>query len=147
MSPSVIMITHLKEVAGLWSLHFLSTPPIHSLPYKLALQVKKHKRVKSGNRDREEELIIVCTVCDGLFLYSQSVLHTVQSKQHHVSNLDGLCSCDPSKNEWGVIITWQGLGWAHRAAQLKVIFTHNLKSSHAPRTQVAPQWKTLTERF
>lgn len=39
------MITHLKEVAGLLSLHFLSTPPIHSLPYKLALQMKEHKEL------------------------------------------------------------------------------------------------------
>lgn len=31
------MITHLKVEAGLVSLHFLSTPPIRSLPYKLAL--------------------------------------------------------------------------------------------------------------
>lgn len=31
------MITHLKVAAGLLSLRFLSTPPIRSLPYKLAL--------------------------------------------------------------------------------------------------------------
>lgn len=50
--------------------------------------------------------------------------------EHHIENrvsyLDRLCWCDPSKNEWGVIITMHGLGWAHRAAQVKVIFTHNL---------------------
>ena len=39
------MITHLKEVAGLLSLHFLYTPPNHSLPYKLDLQKKEKKKV------------------------------------------------------------------------------------------------------
>lgn len=42
------MITHLKEVAGLLSLHFFSTPPIRSLPYRLALQMKEEKKVKWG---------------------------------------------------------------------------------------------------
>lgn len=37
-------ITHLKEAAGLLSRHFFSTPPIRSLPYKLALKVKDEKK-------------------------------------------------------------------------------------------------------
>ena len=81
------------------------------------------------------------------FLYSRDVSHTVQSKQLHVSSLDRLWRCDPSKNEWGVIITWQALGWAHLTALLKVIFTHNHKSFQCSRESGSPQWKRLTERL
>lgn len=51
------MITHLKEVAGLLSLHFLSTPPIHILPYKLALRTKEQDRLNRGGKDTEESLM------------------------------------------------------------------------------------------
>lgn len=53
------MIIHLKELADLLSLHFSSIPPIQSLPYKSALQMKEQKTGKWGGRGREKSLMHV----------------------------------------------------------------------------------------
>lgn len=54
------------------------------------------------------------------FLYSQSVLHTVQSKQRHVSNFDRLCRCDPSKK-------WVRGHYHLAGGQDELILLHNWK--------------------
>lgn len=90
---------------------------------------------------REKSLMCVCIAF--FCTVSQSVSHTVQSTQHHVSILDTACGCDPSKNEWGVIITWQGLGWAHPESD---IYTQS-EVLPCSTESGSPQWKTLTERL
>ncbi len=47
--------------------------------------MEEQEKVKLDRKDRERITDACITVCDTLFVYSQSVLHTVQSKQHHVS--------------------------------------------------------------